>query len=135
MNRWGSTFLTSEAEFDKTYWGAIDAGLAASAVVEDNYVAGAERTGIHVRGMVCDGAKLPGNLTLSIKNNTVYGAGNGVAVSREFHYASLPCLKISGFTVYRSQYYGIYYQGKFKWVYAVQHIKKYEITYYNKTKF
>jgi hypothetical protein len=110
MNYWGSTFLTKSASEDKTYWGAIDIGKADSAIVEDNYVAGAERTGIHIRGDVCDGQSMPDNLAHSIKNNTVYGAGNAVTLSREFHF-TFGCVKISGFTVYKSQYYGIYYQG------------------------
>ncbi len=110
MNRWGSTFLTNEAPLDKTYWGAIDIGSSKSAVVEDNYVAGAERTGFHIRGDLCDGRSLADNLTVSIRNNTVVGAGNGVAVSGSFHYSDQDCLKVSGFTIVKSQYFGIYYQ-------------------------
>jgi parallel beta-helix repeat protein len=111
LNQWGSQFYTNEAPLDKTYWGAIDIGHADSAIVEDNYVAGSQRSGFHIRGDLCDGDKLPGNLAHSIKNNTVYGSGNAVAIMARFHYSSVKCLRVSGFTVYKSQYHGIYYQG------------------------
>lgn len=114
MNHWGSTYLTSEASKDKTYWGAIDIGHADSAIIEDNYVAGAERTGIHVRGDVCDGDPLPDNLAHSIRNNTVYGAGNAVAVMGPYHFSGQSCLRMRGFTVYKSQYFGLYYQGNYE---------------------
>lgn len=60
VNHWGATFLVEEQQLDKTYWASIDFSGADSAIVENNFVAGAERTGISYRGDVCDGQSLPG---------------------------------------------------------------------------
>ena len=110
VNHWGATFLgAKEQELDKTYWGAIDISGADSAIVENNLIAGVERTGLNQRGDVCDGDKFPGGLKHSIKNNTIHGAGAGVVIDPTFSF-DFKCVKISGFTVFKSQYYGIYYQ-------------------------
>ncbi len=47
---WGSTYLTSEARSDITYWGAIDTSQSESATVEDNFVSGSERVAYNTRG-------------------------------------------------------------------------------------
>lgn len=108
-NYWGATFQPEEATLDKTYVGAIDISKADSAVVTDNFVAGAERVGIAMRGDLCPGGSLPGSLAHSVRRNTVYGAGTGVSVQPKQAY-SLGCMEMSEFTVYKSQYFGIYYQ-------------------------
>lgn len=60
-NVWGCNFYKNQAASDLYgYYGAIDASEADSAIVEDNFVAGAERIGINVRGDLCAGDKLPG---------------------------------------------------------------------------
>lgn len=108
-NYWGPTFQPEEASLEKTYIGAIDISRADSAVVTDNFVAGAERVGIAMRGDLCPGESLPGSLVHSVRRNTVYGAGTGVSVQPKEAY-SLSCMELAGFTVYKSQYFGIYYQ-------------------------
>ena len=111
MNQWGSTFDEKEAQVDRTAWGAIDATHADSAIIVDNYIAGSERSGLNYKGDVCAGDSLPGNLPHQISGNTIYGAGLGVVVESLWHYNTLNCIRISGFTIYKSQYFGVYYQG------------------------
>jgi hypothetical protein len=109
-NFWASTFITWEAQFDLDYWGAIDVHLADSVVLENNLVAGAERIGIYFKGGLCDGDSLGPDLVHSIKNNTVYSAFGGVVMLPSFYLYQLDCVSISGFTVFKSVHYGIYYQ-------------------------
>lgn len=106
MNYWGSTILQQEAGSDRTYWGAIDISKAESAIIEDNFIAGAERVGLNYRGDVCEGNKLDGH---SIKGNIIYGAGAGAVIVPEDAF-KIDCVRISGFTIFKSQYFGIYYQ-------------------------
>ncbi len=110
LNIWSPTFIVNEASFDKEYWGAIDIHLAESAVVEDNLVAGSQRIGINFRGSPCAGSSLGASYNHSIKRNSVYGSLIGVAVLPKFPF-SLDCLLFSEFTVYKSVYVGLYYQG------------------------
>lgn len=106
MNYWGATFFKDEADSDRTYWGAIDISKADSAIVENNFIAGAERVGLNFRGDVCQGNKLDGH---SIRGNTIYGAGAGAVIVPEDAF-KFKCIRIAGFTIFKSQYYGIYYQ-------------------------
>lgn len=109
-NFWASTFVTWEAAFDLDYWGAIDVHLADSVVLEDNFVAGAERIGIFFKGGLCDGESLESGLVHSIKNNTVYSAFGGVVIWPTYSFNQLDCVTISNFTVFKSVDYAIYYQ-------------------------
>ncbi len=111
MNYWASSFVPWQAPFDKEYWGAIDVHIADSAVIENNFVAGAERVGIMLRGSPCAGYSLGRNILHSIKNNTVYGALAGAAILPLFVYTEISCLEMSNFIIYKSTHYGIYYQG------------------------
>lgn len=110
MNYWGATYLTKEADTDNTAWGSIDICEADSAIVEDNFIAGSERAGFHYRGDLCPGGSLGAGKVHSIKRNTIYGAGVGVAVRPDFAFTSLACIQMSDFVVYKSQYFGLYYQ-------------------------
>ncbi len=105
-HRWSATYLKNEAETDKTYHGAIDISKATSAFVEDNFIAGSERIGLNYRGASCSGALL----NHSIERNTIYASGGGVVIQPRNAF-NLGCIRISGFTVYKSHYYAIYYQG------------------------
>jgi hypothetical protein len=110
-NFWASTFITWEADFDKEYWGAIDVHLADSVVLENNFVAGAERVGIYLKGDLCPGDSLGKNYNHSIRNNTVYSSLAGVAVLPGFTYSpNLTCVTIRNFTIFKASHYGIYYQ-------------------------
>lgn len=106
MNYWPMTFITWEADYDNTYFGAIDVHASDSVILEDNFVAGAERIGIHLRGDVCpDGSSLGLSLIHSVKRNTVYGALIGVCILPQNVY-NLNCIQISGFTVFKSTHWG-----------------------------
>ena len=110
LNYWSSTFVQSEAQFNEQYLGAIDVSLALSVVLENNYVAGAQRVGINYRGDSCYSYAF-GSMAHSIKNNTVVGALGGVVILPDSRFGNLDCIKISGFTVFKSVFWGIYYQG------------------------
>lgn len=111
---WSSSILSWEAEFNGEYWGAIDAHLAESVVIENNFISGVERLGLFYKGEACDNL----NETVgvgknnSIKDNTIYASLAGVVILPEFYFESLTCIKISGFTVFKAMHYGIYYQGR-----------------------
>lgn len=109
-NFWASTFIVEEAAFDLDYWGAIDVHLANSVVLEDNFVAGAERIGIYFNGGLCDGDSLGPGINHSIKNNTVYSAFGGVVILPITCMYQVDCVTISDFTIFKSVDYGIYYQ-------------------------
>ena len=113
MNYWSSSLTTSEEQdlFGDVYWGAIDARMAHSIVLEDNFVAGAERVGILFKGDVCNGSVLKSGMNHSIKSNIVHGSLGGVVILPEYQFEQLNCVSISDFTVYKSSHYGIYYQG------------------------
>ena len=111
MNHWAPSFVISDAPFDKTYWGAISAHHADSAVIENNFIAGAERCGILYKGDVCAGQTLGSGMTHSIKNNIIYGALGGVVILPTYSFSKLTCVSINSFSVYKSSHWGIYYQG------------------------
>ena len=110
LNRWAASILTWEATFDKFYWGAISFHEADSIVLEGNFVAGAERIGVFFKGDLCPGYSIGPGKNHSIKDNTVYGALAGVAMLPEYYFEHLNCIRIRGFTVFKSSHYGIYYQ-------------------------
>lgn len=109
---WSSTFLTWEAEFNTDYWGAVDAHLADSFVLENNLIAGSERLALFYKGDVCQGQNFTKGMNHSIKENTIYSSMAGVVILPEFFYENFRCIRISGFTVFKSMHWGIYYQGK-----------------------
>ena len=111
MNYWASSFISWEAEFDLTYWGAIDAHNADSVVIENNFIAGAERCGLNYKGDTCAGDSVGFGLNNSIINNIIHGALAGVTVFPTNSFLNISCLSISNFTVYKSSHWGIYYQG------------------------
>ena len=109
MNYWASSFKIDEAPFDNTYPGAIDAHNADSAVIENNFIAGAERAGLFYKGDACPGNSV--GWSHSIKNNTIHAALAGVVILPKYYFGQLWCVLISNFTVYKSSHWGIYYQG------------------------
>lgn len=110
-NFWGSTFLTWEAQFDIEYWGSIDIHLADSVVLENNMITGAERTGILLKGDLCEGQSLGSNYNHSIMNNTVHSSMVGVATFHDYVFKpSLPCIRFRNYTIFKSTYWAIYYQ-------------------------
>lgn len=117
-NFWASTFVTWEANFDKHYWAAINVQEAESVVLEDNLVAGSERVGINLIGDVCEGDSLGANYNHSIRNNEVYATLAGVATMPDFLYtqdsaSSISCSRLRNFTIFKSFYWGIYYQSPY----------------------
>ena len=110
MNYWASVFVPWEAPFDVTYWGAIDAHKADSIVLENNFVAGAQRSGILFKGGLCPGASIGVGMNHSIQNNIVHSALAGVSIYPDYTYSQLDCVSISSFTVFKSAHWGIYYQ-------------------------
>jgi hypothetical protein len=110
MNYWATVFVPWEAPFDVTYWGAIDAHMADSIVLEDNFVAGAQRSGILFKGGLCPGASIGVGMNHSIKNNIVHSSLAGVSVYPSYTYSQLDCVLMSTFTVFKSVNWGIYYQ-------------------------
>ena len=110
MNYWASVFIPWEAPFDKTYWGAIDAHMADSIVMENNFVAGAQRSGILYKGGLCPGASIGVGMNHSIKNNIVHSSLAGVSLYPDFSYSQLNCVSINDFTIFKSVHWAIYYQ-------------------------
>ena len=111
MNYWASVFTPWDAPFDTTYWGAIDAHLADSIVLEDNFVAGAQRSGILYNGGLCPNVTSIGaGMNHSIKNNIVHSSLAGVSIYPDYSYPQLNCVLISDFIVFKSVHWGIYYQ-------------------------
>lgn len=106
---WGPTWETWNAEFNTDYFGAVDGHQADSFVLEDNFIAGAERLGLFYKGDLCDGDSLPG-MNHSIKNNTIYSSMAGVVVLPDYYLETQGCIKIAGFTVFKSMHWGLYYQ-------------------------
>lgn len=101
---WASSILKWQAKFDQEYKAAIDLSLAESYYLESNFVAGAERIGILFRG-----TNYVRN-TNSFGNNSVYSSLSGVVILPSNSYKNITCLTISGFTVFKSSHWGIYYQ-------------------------
>lgn len=100
------------------YNGAIDVSETNSVILEDNFVAGAQRMGINFRGDICQGSNtLSPGLTHSIKGNIVYAALTGVSILpilplvADVSFYLFFCRKISGFTIFKSTHWGIYYHG------------------------
>jgi hypothetical protein len=98
--------------------GAIELTEADSVILEDNFVAGAQLIGINYRGSLCDtNTPLAPGYNHSIKRNTVYGALSGVVILPMPPIIATPrlwlagCIRISEFTIFKSTYWGIYYQG------------------------
>ncbi|RMZ94331.1 fibrocystin-L isoform X1, partial [Brachionus plicatilis] len=110
---WSSSILTWEAEFNGEYWGAIDAHLAQSVVIEENFVSGVERLGLFYKAEACDHLNETVGIGMnnSIRANTIYSSLAGVVLLPDFFHQSLTCVKISGFTVFKAMHWGIYYQG------------------------
>jgi hypothetical protein len=111
LNYWPGTFVPWQAEFLLDYFGAIDVRNSQSVILENNYVAGSERVGIHYRGDVCYN-EMPSPMKHSIQNNIVVGTLAGVAILPIWGYTQFNCSKISKFTIFKSVHYGIYYQNK-----------------------
>jgi hypothetical protein len=117
MNYWASVFTPWVAPFDTTYWAAIAVHHADSVVLEDNFVAGAQRVGILYNGGLCpNGSLIGGNMNHSIKGNIVHSSLAGVAVLPDFQYNitldayGLTCVSITNFVIFKSVHWGIYYQ-------------------------
>lgn len=109
LNIWSPTILTNYAPLNKMYFGAIEISLADSAVVENNFIAGTQRIGLHFRGSPCSGALVSG-YTHSIKGNTIYGSLIGAAVISAGDSLPLSCLLFSNFSIYKSISAGLYVQ-------------------------
>ena len=110
MNYWASTFISWDAQYDKSYWGAITAHQADSVVIEYNFIAGAERSGLFFRGDTCPGDSLGPGLNHSIKHNIIHGALGGVVNLPTYTFLQLDCVSFSYFTIFKTTNYGIYYQ-------------------------
>ena len=108
LNYWGSSFYTWEAKFDLFFFGALDVHEADSYIVENNFVAGAERIGIFYKGDLCPGQTLGAGRNHSVKNNIVYSSLTGVAMLPEYYFKQITCVRVSGFTVFKSSHWGLY---------------------------
>ncbi|CAF0939901.1 unnamed protein product, partial [Brachionus calyciflorus] len=110
FNRWLPSFWFWELINElPNYMGAIDIHAADSAVVENNFIAGSERVGLLFKGDVCIGDEFTKNQNHSIKNNTIYSTISAVTILPSQRFI-LDCVRISNFTVFKSNYWGIYYQ-------------------------
>lgn len=112
---WASTFITWEAEFNHEYFGAVEARDADSIVLEGNFIIGSERLGLMYKGDVCDGEEslLGVGLNHSIKDNMIYSSLSGVVLLPDKFFSNISCVRISGFTVFKSMHWGIYYQNPY----------------------
>ncbi len=71
--------------------------------MDGNFVAGAERIGIYLRGDLCPGEILDSGFNHSIGYNTVYAAHSGVVnlpTWSNLALANINCTKVAGFTVF-----------------------------------
>lgn len=113
MNFWSASLVPSMALYDRTYLGTIDLLNAASVVLEDNFVAGSDRIGVYFRGDMCANDTIDPGFNHSIKRNTVYASMQGVVILPIWTSLSLfklNCTRVSGFTVFKSLHWGIYYE-------------------------
>lgn len=108
LNYWPGTFVPWQAEFLIDYFGSIDVRNSESVVLENNYIAGSERIGLHYRGDVCYN-EMTSKLNHSIQNNIIVGTLAGVAILPLWGYTQFNCTKISKFTIFKSVHHGIYY--------------------------
>ena len=108
LNYWPGRFLPWAATGMINFWGSIDVTQADSVVLENNYVAGAERIGINFRGDTCSKAVF-GSMNHSIQNNTVVGTAAGAAILPIYAFSKYDCFKISGFTLFKNFNYGMYF--------------------------
>ena len=112
LNYWASTFLPQQAPYDLESFGAIDAHLADSVLIENNFIAGAERMGIYYKGDSCEGSQFSSStMKNTIANNTIVGALVGVGILPDFNFQHLRCIRMNGFIISKSTYFGLYYQG------------------------
>jgi len=99
---WSATLQTSSQSLDFTYPGAVEVADSANDFgFTGNLIAGVERIGFKFKGTSCDFS--------STNRNAIYGAATGIAIISD---APDKCVKVSGFTVFKSTHYGIYYQGR-----------------------
>ena len=75
-------------------------------------MAGAERLGIAYHGGLCSRDVLPVRYTHFIGTNKVFSSLVGVAVHSGMVYKNVKCVRIAGFTVFKSNIFGAYYQAK-----------------------
>ena len=107
-NVWSPSILTYLARIDKFWNGAIDVTGADSIILEDNFVVGAERIAINFFGDYCSS-----NQSLSknsVTGNKIYASLVGAVIRVDTNIPSTKCIKISGFTIYKTAHYGIYYK-------------------------
>jgi hypothetical protein len=111
LNLWSPTVFTQYAAFNSIkFTGAIEISKSASAVVENNLIAGSQRVGLHFRGSPCAGSSVSGGYAHSIKGNSIYGTYVG-ALILPFEGISGTCVLISQFTIYKTISIGIYVAG------------------------
>ncbi|CAF1377186.1 unnamed protein product, partial [Adineta steineri] len=107
---WSGTAEPSTASLDINYDGAIMSRDGISVVMTNNFVAGVERIGYRVQGDACPNTTVSSNITNHYANNEVHCAMAGVAIwptDPGFGYDT-ECVLFSGFTTYKSWYYGLY---------------------------
>ena len=109
-NFWVATLRPWTFFSEKEFYASVHIRDARSAVVENNLIAGSERIGLYYRGDACIGESFTPNQNHSIKNNRIYSAMSAVVIMPKFVFQFLNCIRISGFTVYKSAHWGIYYQ-------------------------
>jgi hypothetical protein len=120
MNYWGSVFVPDEAKLDSTFMGSITANAAQSAVIEYNFIAGAQRTGLLYKGDVCAGQSIgsgsgsgSSSRNHSIKFNTFHSCIIGLAIFPDDSFSQLTCISISHSLIFKSVFYGVYYQNPY----------------------
>jgi hypothetical protein len=71
-------------------------------------VAGAERVGISFKGDVCPGETISAGKNHSVKSNIVYSSLAGVTLFSGSFLPKTTCVRVSGFTVFKSSHWGLY---------------------------
>ena len=110
MTYWATWFVPYDAQYDFNYFGGVTAHMADSAVIEHNFIAGAQRSGIFYKGDVCAGQSIGSNMNHSIKYNTLHSCLIGLNVFPDTSFNQLTCISLSKTIVYKSAFYGVYYQ-------------------------
>ncbi|CAL1525941.1 unnamed protein product, partial [Lymnaea stagnalis] len=104
---WTGTYHDRKEILNRNFEGSIEATKATDIVLINNTVAGAERTGYHLKGQPCS---IQDDLLWS--GNIVIGTLIGVSVMPCDTLADSVCVTYSGFTVWKNFDYGFYYNNR-----------------------
>lgn len=102
-----STYQNRYETFNFKSEAGVEAITATDLTLQDNLITGSERIAYHVPTLDCD------DTSGRYRNNKAYAnVLGGVVITHEDSLTQTDCAKISGFTVWKTHDYGIYYQNE-----------------------